>query len=136
MRKNLDYDVFSLNVFSYFLGDFERVPASKWRLFSIFFFFERNNGMISDTVMEWKIRVSSIGLRGEDTRPNFGKKRFRPFLKEKNIFFIFFSGPKIAKLNFFEKKIIFFRPQFLEKNNKICLFLVKKRHFLTKNRLF
>ena len=33
-------------------GVFERVPASKWRLFSIFFFFERNNDMISDTVMD------------------------------------------------------------------------------------
>ena len=52
MRKNLDYDVFLLNVFSYLLGDFERVPASKWRLFSIFFFFERDNGMISDTVID------------------------------------------------------------------------------------
>jgi len=67
MRQNLDYDVFFLNVFSYFSGDFERVPASKWRLFSIFFFFERNNGMISDTVMDrhfwcFKYRLITVPL--------------------------------------------------------------------------
>jgi hypothetical protein len=43
--------------------------------------------------------VSSIGLRGEDTRPFLAEKRFRPVDKIKNIFFIFFSDFKRAKLN-------------------------------------
>ena len=62
MRKNLDYDVFFLNVFSYFLGDFERVPASTGRLFSIFFFFERDNGMISEKNIDRTHRFFEISL--------------------------------------------------------------------------
>ena len=83
-----------------------------------------------------QVYIITIGLRGEDTRPFLPVKRFRPVDKIKNIFFIFFSGFKRAKLNKKKLKKIFFRWNFLEKNLKNCLFSGQKHLFLGKIRHF
>jgi len=72
----------------------------------------------------------TIGLRGEEAVSNFEKKRFRPVLEEKNIFFKFFSGFKRAKLNKNLIKKIFFRSQIFEKKIKFWLILGQKHLIL------